>query len=319
VIDFRYHIVSIVAVFLALALGLFLGSTTLQSTVTRSLHHQANLVTKENRTAQAKNDVLSSELHAERGFTAAVEPYAVSEKLDGDTVALVSAPGVDGALRKSLTATLEEAGASVTADVQLQSSYLDPTQDAELGALAAEIPLPGHTLPSGNGASQVSALLADVLLVRPGHHPLPRSRVDGALSALSVGKFISVNGDPPDRPANLAVLLVPAPDPSVAPTLASAQNTVLLGLAADLRGQSSGTVIGGPNPVAGDSGSALVAARADSTLTKRVSTVDFDISDPAAGRIAVVLALAVAPSGTVGQYGLAQTPPLPSPSPSPSP
>jgi hypothetical protein len=31
-IDFRYHIVSIVAVFLALALGLFLGSTTLQST-----------------------------------------------------------------------------------------------------------------------------------------------------------------------------------------------------------------------------------------------------------------------------------------------
>ena len=46
-IDFRYHIVSIVAVFLALALGLFLGSTTLQSTVTRNLDRQANRVTGE--------------------------------------------------------------------------------------------------------------------------------------------------------------------------------------------------------------------------------------------------------------------------------
>ena len=49
VIDFRYHVVSIVAVFLALALGLFLGSTTLQSTVTNQLHHQADLVTRENK------------------------------------------------------------------------------------------------------------------------------------------------------------------------------------------------------------------------------------------------------------------------------
>jgi len=44
-IDFRYHIVSIVAVFLALALGLFLGSTTLQSTVTDNLSKQAKHVT----------------------------------------------------------------------------------------------------------------------------------------------------------------------------------------------------------------------------------------------------------------------------------
>jgi hypothetical protein len=33
VIDFRYHVVSIVAVFLALALGLFIGATSLRGSV----------------------------------------------------------------------------------------------------------------------------------------------------------------------------------------------------------------------------------------------------------------------------------------------
>ena len=41
-IDFRYHVVSIVAVLLALALGLFLGSTTLQGRVFDDLKGRAN-------------------------------------------------------------------------------------------------------------------------------------------------------------------------------------------------------------------------------------------------------------------------------------
>jgi hypothetical protein len=317
VIDFRYHIVSIVAVFLALALGLFLGSTTLQSTVTNQLHHQANVVTRENKAKEQENSLLTSQLNAERAFTSSVEPYAISDRLTGGTVALISAPGVDSSIRKSVSASLQASGATVTADVALQSSYLDPTQDAELGGLASSIALPNRPLPSGNGVTQVSAELADVLLVRPGRRAVSRSRVEQTLNALADGKFISVSGPTPSRPANLAVLLVAAPDTTVSLTLAAAQNTELLGLAGDLRSQSTGTVIGGPDPVAGTGGSALAAARADSALTKTVSTVDFDPKDPAAGRIAVVLALADAPTGTVGAYGLAQTPPLPVPSPSP--
>ena len=153
-----------------------------------------------------------------------------------------------------MSASLQASGATVTADVALQSSYLDPTQDAELGALASSLELPNHSLPSGNGVTQVSAELADVLLVRPGRRPASRSRVEQALNALADGKFISVSGPTPSRPANLAVLLVAAPDTTVSVTLAAAQNTELLGLASDLRAQSNGTVIGGPNPVAGSSG-----------------------------------------------------------------
>jgi hypothetical protein len=317
-IDFRYHIVSIVAVFLALALGLFLGSTTLQSTVTDQLNSQAKSVISHNHTLEATNGQLTSSLKSEQKLTSALEPYAVADRLTGTTVALVSAPGVQGSVRKSLAATLQLAGATVTADVELQASYLDPTQDAELNMLATELELPGHPLPSGNGVTQVSAELASVLLVRPGRHPVSKARVDQTLSALSVGKFISVSGSTPDRPADLAVMLVAAPATSgVTPAIQTQQNTELLALATDLRAASAGAVLGGPNPVAGVLGSTLAAARADSTLSLNVSTVDFDPADPAAGRIAVVLALSNAPTETVGAYGLGSNPPLPSPSPSP--
>ena len=46
VIDFRYHLVSIVAIFLALALGIVLGSTTLSDSVSDTLRQQANQAAK---------------------------------------------------------------------------------------------------------------------------------------------------------------------------------------------------------------------------------------------------------------------------------
>jgi Copper transport outer membrane protein, MctB len=304
-IDFRYHIVSIVAVFLALALGLFLGSTTLQSTVTNQLSSQAHSVINRNHTLEADNSQLTSALKGEQKLSAALEPYAVADRLTGTTVALVSAPGVQGNVRKAVSATLQLAGATVTADVQVQATYLDPTQDAELSMLATELELPGHPLPAGNGVTQVSSELS-------------RARVDQALSALSDGGFINVSGSTPDRPADLAVMLVAAPSTSgVTPAIQTQQNTELLALATDLRAASAGAVLGGPLPVTGVPGSMLAAARADSTLVLNVSTVDFDPADPAAGRIAIVLALSNAPTETVGAYGLGSNPPLPSPSPSP--
>jgi hypothetical protein len=323
VIDFRYHIVSLIAVFLALALGLFLGSTTLQSTVTRNLHHQADAVTGENRKLEGQKSLLTGQLKAEHAFTTAAEAYAVRGELTGDTVAVVSAPGVSSDDRKKLETTLQAAGASVSADVQLQPAYLDPTQDGELGALATELNLPGHALPAGNGSTEVSTELADALLTRPGHRAVSRGHAQQTLSALADGKFIAVSGSVPTHPASLAVMLVSAPSGSVSAKTVQAQNTVLLGLARDLRSSSSGTVIAGPTPAAATTPGTLAAARGDGVLTTTISTVDLgptDLSpapDPTAGRIAIVLALAENSTGVAGAYGLGQASPLPVTSTSP--
>jgi Copper transport outer membrane protein, MctB len=327
-IDFRYHIVSLIAVFLALALGLFLGSTTLQSTVTGSLTNQANRVTKENKKLGTQKQSLSGQVKSEQSLINAVEPYAVSGRLLGESVALVTAPGVSGSTHDGLVGALTDAGATVSADVALQPAFLDPTQDSVLGSLASDA-LPNHPLPQGNGATRASVVLADVLAARLGRHAPTHAQVSTALNVLEAGNFIKVSGTPAAQPADLTVLLVAAPSANLTAATAQAQNAILVSLARDLRSSSSGTVVAGPRPAGSTDLGALSAARADPTLTKSVSTVNLDDStslavtttggDAVAGRIAIVLALAAAPAHTVGAYGLGPglTGPLPTPTSTP--
>ena len=316
-IDFRYHIVSLIAVFLALALGLFLGSTTLQSTVTHNLHQQARNVINKNKSLEAANTQLSNQLKDEQNYIAGLGPYAVANRLPGESVALVSAPGVSSDDRNAATAILQAAGATVTANVQLQSAYVDPSQDAELGALASQSQLPGHPLPAGNGSTEMSSKLAAVLAARPGRKPVKATLVEQTLSVLSDGKFISVSGNPPTHAASLAVFLVAQPNSSTSAATAQSENTVVLTLAADLRNDTTGEVLAGPVPSPEVSGGAVAAARNDSELSKTVSTVAIstDSRDQLAGRVAIVLALADSTTGAPAAYGLGQTPPVPSPSP----
>lgn len=320
-IDFRYHIVSIIAVFLALALGLFLGSTTLQSTVTRNLHHQADAVTSQNKQLQSDKKLLSTELGDQQAMLAVVGPYAVQDRLTGQSVAVVSAPGVSSNDRQAIETTLQQAGATVSADVQLQSAYLDPTQDALLGGLASQLRLPGHSLPAGSGATKVSSELATVLTGRPARKAVSKAHVDATLSALSDGKFISVTGNPPTHPASLAVLLVPAPSTGVSATTAQAQGAILVALAQQLQHTTTGLVVAGRTPSPPVPNGALAAVSSDGSLAKTVSTVDLSTTDAdkdaTAGRIAVALVLADAGRGKPGNYGLGQNPPVPTPSTSP--
>lgn len=313
-IDFRYHIVSLVAVFLALALGLFLGSTTLQSTVTHNLRKQADSVIARNHDLQTANDQANSRLKEDQSFASAVEPYAVAGKLLDTAVAVVSAPGVDDSARKQLLTTLADSGATVTADVRLQDGYLEASQDATWGQLAAQV-AGTRPLPNANGASQAAVELARVLVSRPGGHLASARRIERVLSTFSSGKMLALSGQAPVRAADLAVLLVPAGSAPDTSSVAVAQYDDLIALARSLRKASSGVVVAGPTAGATSNGGALAAIRSAQSLSKLVSTVDSD--DTAVGRVATVLALAASPAGTIGQYGLTQTPPLPSESPVP--
>ncbi|HWB67559.1 MAG TPA: copper transporter [Mycobacteriales bacterium] len=313
-IDFRYHIVSLVAVFLALALGLFLGSTSLQSTVTHSLRQQANRVTADNQSLENQKDTLNAELSTQQAFASAVEPFAVSGRLVDAGVAVVSAPGVDSGARSALMTTLASAGATVTANVQLQSSYLDPDQDDTLGQLAQQL-AGTRRLPHADGAVQAATELARALVARPGLRTPSSRQIDTILSTLSDGNMITIQGDPPAHPADLAVLLVPlgsAPDGSAA---AVQQDSDLIGMATALRRDSSGVVVASPTLQSGANNGVLPSIRQDSSLSATVSTVDSD--ETPIGRIATVLALSQAPAGTTGQYGASQKQPLPTVSPSP--
>ena len=76
-IDFRYHLVSIIAVFLALAIGIVVGSTALQPAVESGLRATEGLLHRRIDQVTQNNTALTQERAADQAFAqAAREPAA---------------------------------------------------------------------------------------------------------------------------------------------------------------------------------------------------------------------------------------------------
>lgn len=312
-IDFRYHIVSIVAVFLALALGLFIGSTTLRGKVSADLTTRTEHVAHTNSELRSQLSDAHDQIQRDESFDKALTPYAVQNRLAGDSVVVISAPGVDGSMRSDVMTALTDAGATVDGDVRLQDAMVDPTQDQFLGTLADRVAINGRPLPNAAGAVRALALLADVLVTNGQRAPVSRNAGAKVLAAFGAGNLISVSGNPPQT-ANLAILLA-APAPTSGDTATTTQKDSLLATFARYLDRGAyGTVVAGP--VTADSNGGLIdVVRSDKTLRSAVSTVDG--VDTPSGVIATVFAAAEQAAGRSGSYGTGSgaSAPLPTPSP----
>lgn len=313
-IDFRYHVVSIVAVFLALALGLFIGATSLRDTVRGDITNRTDSLFKANGALRSQNGDLKSQLANAQSTDNALLPYAVQGRLAGESVVVISAPGIDSDIRNNLLKALSLAGATVAGDVRLQDHLLDPQQDQFLGSLADQVAVPGRPLPSTSGGARALALLADVLVTNPRRHPVSRAAATRVLSAFSAGSLLSTSGDV-TQPGSVAVLIAPAAPPAATSPSPTPQTSSLLAtFARDLDADSAGVVVAGPQ--ASDQQGGLVdQIRNDKTLRSLVSTVDD--ADIPSGIIATVLALGEQSGGQAGSYGIGPGHDAPVPSPSP--
>ena len=77
-IDFRYHLVSIIAVFLALAVGLVVGSTALSGKAEEALKVAQRNALANNKTLQQDKSALSNQVSADQAFA-----QAASQRLIG--------------------------------------------------------------------------------------------------------------------------------------------------------------------------------------------------------------------------------------------
>jgi len=314
VIDFRYHVVSIVAVFLALALGLFIGATSLRGTVKGDITTRTESVVHNNAKLRSENSDLQSQLSRAQSFDSALQPYALRSSLVGQSVVVVSAPGVDNNMRKDVLTALGQSGATLAGDVRLQDALLDPDQDEFLGTLADKLALNDRPLPNAAGAVRAIALLSDVLVTNAQRPPVSRGAAAKVVSAYDAGNLLSVSGDQPQQ-ANLAILLAaPAPTSGDA-SVAAQQQSLLATLARDLDRGALGAVVAGPAS-ADATGGLLDVVRGDKGLRDNVSTVDG--VDAPSGVIATVLAAAEQARGDSGSYGSGPGADEPLPSPSPS-
>ncbi len=296
-ISMRYHIVSIAAVFLALALGIVLGATKISSPLLSGLQGDNAELTAQHDELSSENGALSDRVTGDEKFAEAIGPLTVRGTLPNTSVVLITTADADPADRDAVLSLLARAGATVSAQVQLTEAFTDPARADELRSLAAQTLPTGVTLPEVPQAGAVAGgLLGAVLVAAPdGTVRSTPEQSAAALAAFTSGGFIQVAGTPA---AGRAVIVLTGAE--VAGTSEGDRAAAVADLATELKKSASGVV------VAGRSGSeeavgVVGAVRNDTVSSAAVTTVD-NVDSPS-GRTATVLALVEQNGGGVGRYG----------------
>jgi hypothetical protein len=141
VISFRQHVVPIVAVFIALALGLLAGSAFIQPRLVDDLHARVDDQLTQIHDLRAQIAELQDRLAAEGAFNDAALPYLTTGQLTGEPVVVIAQDGVEDAVVASTQQALTEAGATVVA-MSARDTLAPQDADAQR-ALAEALGLPG--------------------------------------------------------------------------------------------------------------------------------------------------------------------------------
>jgi hypothetical protein len=297
VISLRYHVVTIVAVFLSLALGLLAGSAFVQPRLVDQLKKQTTQLSTEARDLRSEITDIRAQVTALGGFADAALPFLAEGRLLATPVVIVAQEGVQDAVIAESQRALNAGGANIIATFSARA-ILASTDEADQRQLAQILGQPNaapEALP-GLAASAIATRLATA-----GKRP-DAANPDLLHELLSAGFLTSIGSQVSDAtleqiggPAQVVVVLSGGPneEPSIAPEtfavpLIQALETAGLPVAA---GQSR------------DSAFAFVeqlrAAGNDGIVT-------VDDLDASMGGAALVLGLQrLIVSGTGGAYGLA--------------
>lgn len=290
-ISFRYHLVSIVAVFLALALGIVVGTTALSGPITKDLRSQLNDTKKQRDALADQVKALQTRVDDAGQFASTYGSQLVSGSLAGKRVLLVVLPGVTSGMQSGAERQVAAGSGKVSGVVTLTKNYLDPRLGTGISSLATGPSHPiGLTLPETSDTGQLGgALLAYVLLGKGQKTDL--TQVLGGFSALHM---VSLR-ESTITPSNLVVVLT-----------RGALKPKDYGASAELDLVSALNRAGGHVVVAGDAGAAVAGgliASVRGSAADRGTSSTVDNADTAFGQVSAVLALAAAAKGQNGQYG----------------
>lgn len=296
-INFRYHVVSLVAVLFALGAGLVLGSGLLSSgtgtaAAVEVVDLQAEAALLRERVAAAEDTLAFSE---EVGAT--LQSAQVAGTLDGRDVVVVALPGADEQTLASTREALSLAGATVTGTVTVLDEWTEAGSAAVLDSLAAQRVTSGASLPDSDGYERGAVVLAASLLEPADSVEADPEAIDTAPAAFAEAGLVSL-GDGLRGTADTAVVV--AGGPVEDDDQAGRRLGALTSLAAAMDAAGSGAVLAGPPASAGDLG-VVASVRQDAEVAGALSTVD--MAQTSFGRTAAVLALAEQAQGGVGHYG----------------
>jgi hypothetical protein len=313
VIDFRYHLVSIIAVFLALALGLVVGASALRGPLVDQLKGRASQLEKDNQSFRNQNRTLDQMNGYDGQVVDGVAPQIVDGQLKGESVIFIEAPGADDQMRAKTADLISKAGARISGFVTLQDKYLDGNQLATLSELTDQLKPVGLEFPSEATPYDRAAMeLASVLVTRQATLTGREDPTAGqVLAGFKTAGFLNYSGQPANR-ATLAVVM--APSAASSGKNADTENKALVAIPVALSGYGNGTVAAGNGDSAADGG-LIKAIREEGRAQGHVSTVD--TADVSTGRLTTVFALNYAKQGKTGDYGIGpgRDGPMPTPVP----
>jgi hypothetical protein len=350
-INFRYHIISITAVFLALGLGLALGTSFGNRALVDSLQNRQGALDKEVKEKRSTNSRLESEANqaaerAKKFEEQAVAGPLIKGQLDTVPVLMVAPTGIDDESLASLRTAVTTSGADFAGTLRLDSRLdLDGDNATKLAAILG-VP---ETTSRAELRKELTKQLADVLragakaptdtptteppttlpgattTTLPGAPPAPTTEAPTEpsstaepplITALRDGGFLHL--EPPDNGESSDPLVLGGNYRYIfvtGPGADVADSDLLLPLVQDLGATAGVPLLVATAAVPPDPEAnrtvALKPIRDDAALTKNVSTVD-DL-ESFDGVAAAILGVQELGDGRHGQYGWGEgaTSPLP--------
>jgi hypothetical protein len=300
-VTLRHHVISLAAVFVALAIGVVLGSGALSSTMVSGLRGDNGVLEKQAGTLTDEKGSLSEKLSAASEFDTQMAGRIVRDALAGKSVVVFRTPDAANEDVDAVARLIGQAGGTVTGTIALTNEFVDANSAAKMSSVVNSPILPAGTQLNAtltDQGSQAGDLLGIALLINrdPKIIPVDDNARDAVLSALRDTGFLTY-----DQRLGAADTAVIVTGGALADT-AGNQGATVARLAVAMAPHGSGVVLAGRDGSA-NGVSAVAVARADSGMAGAVTTVD-DIGIES-GRITTVLALQAMIAGAPpGQYGI---------------
>lgn len=276
-ISFRYHLVSIAAVLIALAAGVALG---------------AGLLDDAGSELSGSDDSTDPALaRFDEGYAARTAPSLLGDKLAKHSVVVLTLPGADAGQVADVVSDVRKAGATVTGQGVLTAKLLDPANRQFSESVAQQAASDAGLTLSGESYAQVGAALARAVA---GKVDATLDDKAAAVDAAFVEAKLVTWKSKPTKAADLAVVVTGS-------SRAGGSGPVLAALAQGVDGAGAGTVVAGPTGSSREEG--YVAQVRDAASA--ISTVD--VTDAAAGPVVVSLALASEAGGNNGSWGTSRS------------
>lgn len=303
-ISLRSHAISLAAVFLALAIGVALGSGLLSNTVLSGMRDDKHELQNQINSLTDDKNALNEKLNAAGEFDAQMSQRILRDALTGKAVVVFRTPDAAEDDVEAVTRLVAEAGGRVTGTIDLTQQFVYANSAEKLLSVVNSPIVPAGRMLSTkllDQGSQAGDLLGIALLTgrEPGVPPVDDMQRETVLATLRDTGFLGY-GTQHIGVADAALIVTGA----ALDDGAGNQGATVARLAAGMAPHGMGTVVAGRDGSA--SGTAAVAViRSDAGIKDAVGTVD-DIGSQS-GRITALLGLReMFDGGRPGQYGIGQ-------------